>query len=491
MKMMSLADAAFLIAESRRTPMHVAGLNLYTLPDDADEAEFLHNLSDILRYSGELRHPFGEVLQMGPLGTVGAIGWKKEQHLDMDYHIRHSSLPKPGRYRELFALTSRLHGILLDRTRPLWELHLIEGLKNRQFATYFKTHHSILDGVGAMHFMNSMLSTNAREKLKHSPFSVEAYEAYKDKLEKKYPKKPIDADVKAVTELIQQQWDSSINLGNALVRYANVWRGKGGDLSAPWHNIPHTSLNKKISGARRFVAQSWSFERVRAVGKAFDGTLNDAVLGMCAGALRRYLAEQRDLPKQPLKAMVPVSLRVAGDIDSANAVGLITANLGTHIANPEKRMRVIQNSMAAEKQHLAGLSAIQVQIYSGLTQAPMLLSNLLGAGERFPAYSTIISNVPGPRQQLYWNGARLDGMYPCSIPVDGVALNFTTISNNKNLDFGITVCRKSVPHVQRLIDYLEDSLVELEEVAGIRESGNKPSKTPASKAAAKKTAGGG
>ncbi len=206
MRRMPITDAFFLLAESRRTPMHVGGLNLFTLPKDVDDTTFLANLGKILRYDGELRRPFGEKLKMGALGVAGNIFWEEEEEMDMEYHVRHSALPKPGRYRELFALISRLHSTLLDRSRPLWEMHLIEGLPNRQFATYFKAHHCAIDGVGAMHLMSSMYSTNARSKVKISPFSREAYETYKQQLAGTAPRaKPAEAEVKAVLEVLKDQ----------------------------------------------------------------------------------------------------------------------------------------------------------------------------------------------------------------------------------------------------------------------------------------------
>jgi WS/DGAT/MGAT family acyltransferase len=249
---------------------------------------------------------------------------------------------------------------------------------------------------------------------------------------------------------------------------ANVWLGRNKSLSVPFHQIPRSSVNTQITGARRFVAQSWPFERVRAVGKAFDGTLNDAVMAMCAGALRKHLQEQRDLPKVSLKAMAPVSVRAAGDMDSANAVGMVIADLATNVRDPAKRFQTIKASMDTAKGQLQQLSAGEIQAYTAISQAPLLLTQLTGTASRFPAFSTVISNVPGPRERRYWNGARLDGMYPVSIPMDGVALNFTLVSNHDSLDFGIVACRKSVPHVQRLIDYMEESLVELEDAAGLR-----------------------
>jgi len=480
MRRLALTDAFFLMNETRQTPMHVGGVNLFTLPEGADEQEFLTNLGEILRYDGELRHPFGDRLKTGPLGVAGPMYWEPDQQLDVEYHVRHSALPRPGRYRELFALVSRLHSTLLDRNRPLWEMHLIEGLQKRQFATYMKAHHCAIDGVGAMHLTQSMMSPDPRVRVRYSPFSVEAYEAYKQALgvREKRNAPPGTREVRAVAEVLKEQFDSTRNVATALGRYANVWLGRGGDLAVPWHRIPHTPFNTAVSGSRRFVAQSWPFERVRAVGKAFDGTLNDAVLAMCAGALRRHLLDLGSLPQDSLKAMAPVSIRAEGDVDSANAVGFFTADLATNIADPGKRVRAIQRSMHAAKQQLAGMSSEEIQLYTVLTNAPLLLSTVLGLGSRFPAFSTVVSNVPGPRQTMYWNGARLDGIYPASIPFHGFAMNITLVSYADRLDFGIVACRRSVPSVQRIIDHMEDALVELEDAAGLRHRGA-PVRAPA------------
>jgi diacylglycerol O-acyltransferase len=482
---MPITDAFFLIMESRRTPMHVGGLNLFTLPKDVDDASFLANLGNILRYDGELRRPFGEKLKTGPLGIAGNIFWEEEDELDMEYHVRHSALPKPGRYRELFSLVSRLHGTLLDRSRPMWEMHLIEGLQNRQFATYFKAHHCAIDGVGAMHLMSSMYSTNARTKVKDSPLSFEAYQAYKQKVEGSHPRRvnPKEDEIRAVADVLKEQLGSTVNVAKAMRDTAGIWLGRKSKMVVPFHQIPRSALSTQLTGARRFVAQSWPFERVRAVGKAYDGTLNDAVLAMCAGALRKQLQDQRGLPKQSLKAMAPVSVRAAGDLDSSNAVGMVCADLATNVRDPAKRMRQIKESMDAAKAQLQQMSNREIQVYTAITQAPLLLTQMTGLGSRFPAFSTVVSNVPGPRERRYWNGARLDGMYPVSIPFDGGAVNFTVVSNFENLDFGIVACRKSVPHVQRLIDYMEESLVELEDAAGIRSKGRRATSRgkPASK----------
>jgi diacylglycerol O-acyltransferase len=184
--------------------------------------------------------------------------------------------------------------------------------------------------------------------------------------------------------------------------------------------------------------------------------------------------------------MAPVSLRAAGDMDSANAIGMVIADLATNVRDPAKRFRAIKESMDASKAQLQQMSAGEIQAYTAISQAPLLLAQLTGLASRFPAFSTVISNVPGPREKRYWNGARLDGMYPVSIPMDGSAVNFTLVSNHDNLDFGIVACRKSVPHLQRIIDYMEESLVELEDAAGLRRRKSGGRSSAARKAPAKK-----
>jgi len=474
---LSFIDAGFLLAEKRETPMHVGGLHLFTLPEDADEQTFLHRLADHLRSAESLQPLFGDRLKMGRLGALGPVYWEPDASLDIDYHIRHSALPKPGRYRELFALVSRLHSTLLDRSRPLWEMHLIEGLQGRQFAVYSKFHHAAIDGVRAMHLTQSMYSTNPRARLRGSPLSQEADDRYRAGLERagRARTAPGEPELRTVADRLKAQFDSRANVLGALRRSVAAWLGQGGALAVPWHEVPRTPLNTEVDGARRFVAQSWPFERVRAVAKAFDGTFNDAVLAMCAGALRTYLQKQNALPDQSLKAMVPISLRREGDLDSSNAVGTITADLATHIADPAKRFRAIQASMRAGKELFDGMSAREAALYVELMQLPSLLLLPLGLTSRYPPYSTVISNVPGPRQPMYWNGARLEGVYPASIVFDGFALNITLVTYDRNVDFGITACRRSLPQVQRLIDYLEEGLVELEEAAGLARA--KPKKT--------------
>jgi len=307
-------------------------------------------------------------------------------------------------------------------------------------------------------------------------------------MQRQYGETLSDPELRNVAERLKASFNSSVQMYAALKRGTDAWRGKGGPLSMPWLNVPRSAINTPVDGARRFVAQSWPLERIRAVGKALEGTFNDAVLAMCAGGLRLYLQQHSELPEQSLKAMVPVSLRAAGDVESSNAVGAISADLATNEKDPAKRFAAIQASTRAGKGMYHGLSTQEAQLLMQLVQLPGLLLMPLGLTSRFPPYSTVISNVPGPRQPMYWNGARLNGIYPASIVTEGVALNITLVTYDKNVDFGIIACRRTLPQVQRLIDYMEQSLVELEDVAGLSGSGAKGKAKAKAKAKAKSKA---
>jgi len=468
MKKLSMVDKGFLISETREMPMHVGGVALYTLPEGVDEQEFLHSLAHNVRDADALLPPFGDRLKLGRMGLAGNAFWEPDPAMDMDYHVRHSALPKPGRYRELFNLVSRLHGTLLERSRPLWEMHLIEGLQNRQFAVYTKTHHAAVDGARSMHISRSMLSADPNHVLDESPLSLQSWQRYKDGLRMGKRAEHSDQELRNVADMLKSNFDSSTNLFRALKGFTQAWSGRGGELSLPHLQVPTSALNTEVDGARRFVAQSWPFARIYAVGKAFGGTFNDAVLAMCAGALRQYLQNHAELPDESLKSMVPVSLRQPGDVDSGNAVASISADLATNIADPAERIQAIMASVKAGKAFYDGMSPKEIELVSMIMQTPSLALLPLGLISRLPAYNVAISNVPGIREPMYWNGARMDGSYPLSIVMDGMAMNITLVTYDQNVDFGIIACRRSLPQAQRLIDYMDVALQELEDAAGIK-----------------------
>nr|WP_155908824.1 MULTISPECIES: wax ester/triacylglycerol synthase family O-acyltransferase [unclassified Mycolicibacterium] len=444
--MMSPLDAMFLLTESREHPMHVAGLQLFTPPDGAGP-EFVHELyQDMLahtHFSGTYRKRPARVL-----GGVANFGWSYDDEVDVDYHLRRSALPAPGRVRELLELTSRLHTSLLDRHRPLWETYLVEGLEDGRFAVYSKTHHALVDGISALRLTMRTLSEDPAEAEVRVPWDL--------------PSRKRDAESESVLKSAMGAVSSALGLGPSTLRVARTALFEQ-QYTAPF-NAPRTMFNVKIGGARRVAAQSWPVARIKAVKQAAGSTVNDVVLAMCAGALRGYLMEQDALPDAPLVAMVPVSLRSEADVDAGgNQVGAVLCNLATDLKDPAARLAAISESMRGNKEVLAGLSKTESVALSALLLAPTALANVPGfIAATPPPFNIVISNVPGPRVPMYWKGARLDGNYPLSIALDGQALNITLVNNGGNLDFGLVGCRHTVPHLQRLLGHLEDSLADLE-----------------------------
>ena len=447
MKPLGTVDTSFLLAEDRQMPMHTGGLMLFRYPEGAHE-EWLHETFSANDDPEAVQFPFNQKV-VWPLRRLGLPHWVRDDKLDAHYHVRHSALPKPGRFLEMFRLVSRLHATRLHRDRPLWEAHVIEGVEGNQFALYVKTHHSMIDGVGAMRMLRACLSSDPNQTGMPTPWNLER------------PRQSASrkADFKGAVSATAGAMGGVLKFA-AAVRH----RDKHG-MIAPFQT-PVTMLNGRVTGSRRFVAQSWPLSRIKKVAKALDATINDIVLTMSGGALRRYLIDQRALPAEPLTAMTPVSFRPADAEIEGNSFSVVFASLATELGSELERLRAVQRSMGEAKRLLKGMNSSEIPIFTSVVALPVLVPHLLRvSGRTRPTFNVTVSNVPGPREQLYWNGAALQGMYPLSIVSHGQALNITVTSVGPTLDFGIVCCRSSVPSAQRLIDHLEDALRELEAAA--------------------------
>jgi diacylglycerol O-acyltransferase len=468
---MDPTSAAFMLAESRSQPMHVGGLQLFRKPEGAGR-DFVRRMYEQMLDVDEvaplfLRRPHRS------LSTGGQWTWTEDTDFDLEYHVRHSALPKPGRVRELLELGSRLHGTRLARERPLWEAHVIEGMRDGRVAMYTKMHHALVDGVASMRLLQAVLSTDPDETGMAPMWAAASHERaarrHARRREEGQDSPPLlDASVALRTALALSA--EAAGLPGALVR--TLARGVRNETSALSLYAPRTIFNDRITGSRRFAAQDWPLERLRAIGKATGTTMNDVVLAMCSGAVRRYLGDLDALPDTPLVAMVPVSLKLSdassADTSGGNAIGCVMATLGTHLADPAERLQTIHHSMKDGKEALAAMSPAQIMAMSALGMAPALAVPMLRLqGIVRPPFNLIISNVPGPRKTHYWNGARLEGLYPLSIPIHGMALNITCTSYDGKMGFGLTGCRRTVPHLQRLLTHLDDELGALEKAAEV------------------------
>ena len=462
--------AAFLFAENRQMPMHVGGLQLFERPDGAPD-DYVRQTYEQMSTPTEvsplfLKHPTRGVT------TAGQWVWTPDDDFDLEYHFRHSGLPEPGRVRELLELCSRLHSTRLARERPLWEATLIEGLADGRVALYTKLHHALVDGVSAMRLLQSVMTTDP-ERRDVPPMWAERPSARTKKAQTEAETSlagvPLDALRSSLSTALGLTADAAGQPG-ALVR--TLSRGLRNETSALSLYAPRTMLNTTITGSRRFAAQDWPLERLRAVGKASATTLNDVVLAMCSGAIRSYLLEHQALPDTSLVAMVPVGLK-ASQAHSAsgaggNAVGAVMVKLGTELADPADRLASIHGSMRSGKSALSSMTPLQITAMTALGMAPAIITPMLRLhGMVRPPFNLIISNVPGPRSTQYLNGAKMVGTYPLSIPINGMALNITCNSYVDDMCFGLTGCRRSVPSLQRLLGHLDDELAALEKATGV------------------------
>ncbi|BBY03424.1 diacylglycerol O-acyltransferase [Mycobacterium seoulense] len=452
MEPISPTDALFLIGESREHPMHVGSLQLFEPPEDAGP-HFVRESYQAMLECTDVQPTFRK--HPAFFGGLTNLAWSFDNDVELDYHLRRSALPEPGRVRDLLELASRLHGSLLDRHRPLWEAHLVEGLQDGRYAVYTKYHHSLMDGVSAMRLVQRAFTPDPEDNEVRVPWALG-------------PRKRGGGQKRrSLFERAGGAAASALGLAPSTLKLARAALLEQ-QLTLPFR-APRSMFNVRIGGARRVAAQSWSLDRIKAVKSATGVTVNDVVLAMCAGALRAYLLEQGALPDAPLTAMVPVNLRKADDDRGGNQVGTFLCNLATDLDDPAGRLEAVSASIRDTKDVFQQLPPVQQLALSAFNIGGLffgLIPGYLSAAS--PPFNIVISNVStGPSEPLYWRGARLDGNYPLSIPLDGQAVNITVTNNADNLDFGLVGCRRSVPHLQRLLGHLETSLKDLERAVGV------------------------
>jgi WS/DGAT/MGAT family acyltransferase len=475
MKTVSPVDAAWLALESRDTPMHVGGLFEFTLPSDAPD-DYLGKEFARMREPRTIPPPWNLELVEAPV--VGKVPLMRPiRDVDVDYHVRHSALPHPGGQRELGVLVSRLHSHQLDLHRPLWEVHLIEGLEGNRFALYSKMHHSLVDGVSAMRLIMRTLSRDPSTRNTPVFWTVGAGERTR--------REDHDGDggsrLSLPLDVIRSGASTAGGLSRAVLDLALAAVDERG-LQAPYR-APGSALGGRLGGQRRFATQQYDLQRVKRLAKAAESTLNDVVLYLSGTALRRYLAEHARVPDRPLTAGIPVNLRDSDDQSMGTAIGFMIAELGTNVANPMERLRAIRRSTAEAKEHLSRLPTQARTSYTLLMNAPYIAGLALGLGGRAPVpFNVGISNVPGPTEALYMNGSRLDSLSPLSLLTHGNALNITCVSYAGTLNFGFTGARDTIPHLQRLAIYMGEALEEIEQVVFGKRAPAQQGKTAAAKA---------
>src|SRR5215471_3080358 len=466
MDQLSGMDASFLHLETPETPMHVGSLMLLELPEGY-QGDFYETLKALVSRRMHLAPALTRKLAQMPFELAEPL-WIEDDDIDLDYHVRTVTLRRPGTMAQLEQLVGRLHPSLLDRSRPLWEAYVVDGLENGQVALYFKAHHSAVDGKAGVELAKVLYDSSPEIREVPPPRRKRGSGNYQ----------------LGVTELLQaaatnaaQQYrrlaellpTAAKALGTAASVVANQRTSKG-ERTLSLGLAPKTIFNDSITNQRSYSTMSLPLADVKALGKRVGGTVNTIVMAMCSIALHRFLKERDLLPKEPLIAMVPVSLRAEGDSAMNNQVTMVRVELATDIDDLPARFKAIHASSEAAKAVVRELKPV-LGVDVPITGSPWLmtgLASLLGRSNlpsRFPAVGNVtISNVPGPPMPLYMAGARMVHYFPVSIPYHGSALNITVHSYAGLLEFGLTACRRvlSQDESYELVEHLQTALQEIE-----------------------------
>ncbi len=474
MDQLSSIDASFLHLETPETPMHVGSLMMFELPGGY-QGDYYEDVKAMLGKRLHLSALLTRKLAPMPFEMAEPV-WIDDNDIDLDYHIRTVTLRRPGTMAQLEQLIARLHASLLDRSRPLWEMYVIDGLENGQVAFYTKAHHSGVDGKAGVELAKVLYDVSPQIRDVPPPRRKRTSGEYQ----------------LGVTELLQaaatnaaQQYRKLAELlptaakafGTAASVIASQRTGSG-ERALNLGLAPKSIFNVSITNQRSYSTLTVPLVDIKALGKRVGGTVNTIVMAMCSIALKRFLKERDLLPKEALIAMVPVSLRSEGDSSMNNQVSMVRVDLATDVDDLPARFKAIHASSEAAKAVVKELKPV-LSVNVPITGSPWLmtgLASLLGRSNlagRFPAAGNVlISNVPGPPMPLYMAGARMVHYYPVSIPYHGSALNITVHSYAGLLEFGLTACRRALSQEEscELIGHLQAALKEIEALSAVTDA---------------------
>jgi diacylglycerol O-acyltransferase / wax synthase len=497
-KRLSSMDASFLYLETPEMPMHVGSMAIFRLPSDY-KGDFFEDFKAMIASRLHLAPILKARLEKAPL-DIDHPSWVEDDQFDVDRHIFRGSLPAPHDRATLERIVGWMHAKLLSRARPLWEFYVFEGMKDSEIGLYSKMHHACIDGGAGAALTNMIYDVTpvprkvdkpaARAKIGPEPRDIAAdlldsyQQLWRQPFDSATAAKGIELPRTGKSDLgsilfdnAMFQIESAVKFAGSLPTMLKSVSDMVGKITDPKSRdgiasmvSPSTILNKAISSERSFAGVSISLSRTKALAKQSGGKLNDVVLALCSGVVRRYLKEQGALPAKSMTAAVPISLREEGNTDANNQVFGMICSIASHIEDPKARLEAIIAQSTKSKEMSHPLRALMPQVSNiSMLGAPILVQILALLYSRSslsdvlpPAANITVSNVPGPRQTLYAAGAELLHIFPVSIATHGLALNITVQSYRDQLDFGFIAGANIIPHVQVLCDMLPDEFAALE-----------------------------
>ncbi len=468
MQQLSGLDATFVNLETSHAPLHITGLAVYDQSSAPGEKVTFKGILANLERRLHLAKCFRQKLVALPYGLDHPY-WIEDPDFDLEFHVRHIALPKPGDWRQLCIQAARIHARPLDRNKPLWEMYVIEGLDGVEglpagsFAMLTKIHHAAIDGISGVEITAAIHDFEP---------DAEPPEPGDDWIAESEPTL-LELALRGAVNNVRQPFRFARVLADAAPPVVRNLLEPRDEEQEPAVAVPRTRFNGRVSPHRVFEAQSFSLEDVRQIRKAVDGaTVNDVILATCAGALRRYLDHHRELPRPSLACFAPISVRTEDQAGTAgNQVSGMFVSLHTDEADPLRRLEKIRKTTRGSKQMTEAVGARRL---TDVTEfMPGALGGLAGRlvartglmRRMAPVANTVISNVPGPQVPLYFTKARMVANFGMGLPLDGMGLFHAVLSYNGAITVSITGCREQLPDPAFYAECLEASFVELREAA--------------------------
>lgn len=451
-----MMDLAFFLTETEASPKHVGGLMIFRKPKNAppDFAKKLYE--QLLKTGAQVKPPFNQVIHWSRLGRPR---WQPVESLRLEDHVFYRQLPAPGNRRTLNRIAGELHTPKMDRSRPMWEFYILDGMDDNRFAVYSRLHHAYADGVTITRWTVRSMATSPRKKT-----VTPVWAAPSDRTRTHTNRFSLMAVAKVLASRSRDQLRMVAGLTKLstqlMLEQLNLTKNA---VAVPFKLQHKTVLTGQVAAGRQISTATVPMERVNHLRRVTRSTLNHIALSCIDGALHRYLEECGTDLQEPITIQMPVNLRTAQDEDSGNRIGIVLVDLARKTHDPYERLREIGFTLRNVRYQVDGVPASSVIAYTLALGVFAQLAELLKLSNTLPPLgNTLVSNVPGPRETLYMGGARLEESYPISALTPGNHLNITLYSYDKHLHFGL-VASRALPNLDKLGGYIHEAFIELED----------------------------